>query len=284
MGSATKLSLNQIAVLSALMVEARELTNAELTELAGASLTGEERKRLVSRGLVQERRVGRSYSFELSAAGWTTGLSVLAAQPRGKGAAASAVGTLLTGLSRALTARGDDARSFFADGTNPADGTNSAVGTTSAGDPKSAVGTNSVDGTNSPGGTNAPAGTTVADGTTIEGAMSDGQRTTGPMPTSSVPRPPAAEPPSPAEVDDRIRIAYAKLATEPAGWVSLADLRGLLGDVPRPDVDGALKRIAVQSGVRLIPIANLKSLSAQDREAAVRFGGEDNHAIAIEAS
>jgi hypothetical protein len=35
--------------------------------------------------------------------------------------------------------------------------------------------------------------------------------------------------------------------------------------------------------VRLIPVANLKSLTVRDREAALRLGGEDNHAIAIEA-
>ena len=79
-------------------------------------------------------------------------------------------------------------------------------------------------------------------------------------------------------------MAYQKLATEPAGWVSLADLRELLDDIPRPDQDAALKRVAVQAGVRLIPVANLKSLTSRDRAAAVRFGGEDNHALAIEAA
>ena len=45
-----------------------------------------------------------------------------------------------------------------------------------------------------------------------------------------------------------------------------------------------LKWMAVQPGVRLIPVANLKSLSTRDREAALRFGGEENHAFAIEGS
>jgi hypothetical protein len=103
--------------------------------------------------------------------------------------------------------------------------------------------------------------------------------------------PPAGEAP-PAEpavpdvdtVEERIRVGYAKLATEPAGWVSLADLRELLQDIPRAELDTALKWMAVQPGVRLIPVANLKSLSARDREAALRFGGEENHAFAIEGS
>ena len=218
--SATKLSLNQIAVLSALMVEARELSNAELTELAGAPLTGEDRMRLVSYGLVEERRVGRTYAFQLSGAGWSTCLDVLATQARGKGAAASAMCTLLTGLGRALTARGVDARAFFG---------SSAVPT--------------------------------------------GVDRSGPT-----------EPPTPAEVEERIRTAYAKLAAEPAGWVSLADLRETLDDIPRAEVDAALRRIAVSPGVRLIPVANLKSLTGRDRSAAIRFGGEDNHALAIEPS
>jgi hypothetical protein len=85
-------------------------------------------------------------------------------------------------------------------------------------------------------------------------------------------------------IEQRIRAAYRKLATEPAGWVSLADLRDQLADIPRAELDTALKWMAVQPGVRLIPVANQKSLSTRDREAALRFGGEDNHAFAIEES
>ncbi|MEK8106042.1 hypothetical protein NKG94_14370 [Micromonospora sp. M12] len=33
--------------------------------------------------------------------------------------------------------------------------------------------------------------------------------------------------------------------------------------------------------VRIIPVANTKSLTARDRAAAVRIGNEDNHALAI---
>lgn len=217
MSSAPRLSLTQMAVLSALMVEARELTNAELAELTGAGLTGDDRKRLVADGLIQERRVGRSYAFQLSPEGWSTGLDVLAEQARGKGAAATTVRMLLQGLSRAIAAQGVDARTFFASAEAP------------AASPEPAV-------------------------------------------------------PDVDTVEDRIRTGYAKLATEPAGWVSLADLRDLLDDIPRAELDTALKWMAVQPGVRLIPVANLKSLSTREHEAALRFGGEDNHAFAIEGS
>jgi hypothetical protein len=198
------------------MVEARELTNAELAELTGAGLTGDDRKSLVAEGLIEERRVGRSYAFELSPDGWSTGLDVLAEQARGKGAAATTVRMLLQGLSRAIAARGVDARSFFSSNV------------------------------------------------------------------STYPEEPAV--PDVDTVEERIRTGYAKLATEPAGWVSLADLRDLLDDIPRPEIDTALKWMAVQPGVRLIPVANLKSLSTREHEAALRFGGEDNHAFAIEGS
>jgi len=240
MGTATKLSLTQIAVLSALMVEARELSNAELAEVAGAPLTGTDRVRLVSDGLVEERKVGRSYAFQLSPHGWSAGLAVLAEQAEGKGAAATTVRMLLHGLHRALLARGVDARSFFA-----ADAKGSA-----------AIGF-------------------AANGSAAT-AADDLQ-----SPANEAPRPAIA---TVDDLEERIRTAYAKLAAEPAGWVSLADLRELLHDVPRAELDTAVKWMAVQPGVRLIPVANLKSLSTRDRDAALRFGGEENHAFAIEGS
>jgi hypothetical protein len=214
--STARLSTAQVAVLAALLVEARELSNAELTTVAGVSLTGEDRRGLVADGLIEQRKVGQSYAFQLSPAGWSTVVSVLAAQERGKGAVAGTVGTLLTGLSRALAARGTDALSFFG-GSRP----------------QEAVAVTDVDS-------------------------------------------------SERDTEERIRTGYVKLATEPAGWVSLADLRELLADIPRADIDTALKWLAVQPGVRLIPVANLKSLSTRERDAALRFGGEENHAMAIE--
>ena len=57
-------------------------------------------------------------------------------------------------------------------------------------------------------------------------------------------------------------MAYQKLATEPAGWVSLADVRDLLDDIPRSDAGRrAQARRRFRPGVRLIPVANLKSLT-----------------------
>ena len=81
-----------------------------------------------------------------------------------------------------------------------------------------------------------------------------------------------------------MRGAYARLATQPAAWVTLADLRDALAGLSRSEVDGALRTLARQPGVQLIPVANLKSLEQRDKDAALRLGGDDNHVLSIEAS
>jgi hypothetical protein len=87
----------------------------------------------------------------------------------------------------------------------------------------------------------------------------------------------------PRAVESAIREAYADLADRDGGWVGLAPLRARLGTYSRAEVDRALRSLVVQPDVHIIPVANLKSLTSADREAALRLGGEDNHAIAIEA-
>jgi hypothetical protein len=89
-------------------------------------------------------------------------------------------------------------------------------------------------------------------------------------------------PASAAALDSAVRAAYRKLAKEPAGWVGLAALRAELAQFDRAETDEALRRIALTPGVHLIPVANLKSLTQADRDAALSLGGEDNHALSIE--
>lgn len=88
--------------------------------------------------------------------------------------------------------------------------------------------------------------------------------------------------PADAGIEALIRSAYKSLATEPGGWVGLADLRAKLGELDRSEVDDALRRMDLSPRVHLIPVANLKSLTERDRAAALRLGGEDNHALSIE--
>lgn len=89
--------------------------------------------------------------------------------------------------------------------------------------------------------------------------------------------------PVPAEeLDSAIRAAYHALAEEPAGWVGLADLRGRLGRFDRARTDEGLRRLAMAPDAHLFPVANLKSLTQADRDAALSLGGENNHMLSIE--
>ncbi|MET8121919.1 hypothetical protein [Micromonospora sp. NPDC005189] len=103
--------------------------------------------------------------------------------------------------------------------------------------------------------------------------------------------PPASEPgqeapataPAAADVDVEglVRAAYRDLATAPGAWVGLADVRDRLADTDRASLDAVLRAMVGREDVRIIPVANTKSLTPRDRAAAVRIGNEDNHALAI---
>jgi hypothetical protein len=107
-------------------------------------------------------------------------------------------------------------------------------------------------------------------------------------PASSAPAPagPAAPsaPVAPAavSVEDRIRDAYATLAPRPGGWVPLTRLRAEV-DAPRAEVDAALRALHRAPGVSVIPEENQKTLTDDDRAAAVVIGDRPKHLIAIEA-
>jgi hypothetical protein len=104
---------------------------------------------------------------------------------------------------------------------------------------------------------------------------------TAPEPTA--PEPTAAETTSvDREPENAIRAAYRELSSEPGEWIGLADLRERLPGLDRGTVDAALRSMARQPDVHIIPVANVKSLKDRDRAAALRIGMEDNHALAIE--
>ncbi|WP_328611042.1 hypothetical protein OG943_18570 [Amycolatopsis sp. NBC_00345] len=83
------------------------------------------------------------------------------------------------------------------------------------------------------------------------------------------------------DLAELIRKGYHELADEPSAWVSLTDLRSMLGEAPREEVDQVLIALDGAKDVTLIPESNQKTLTAADRAAAVRIGGEDNHLIAM---
>jgi hypothetical protein len=88
----------------------------------------------------------------------------------------------------------------------------------------------------------------------------------------------AVEPPN---LDGRIRSAYGKLASTPGAWVDLTALRGQLADVPKGEVDQALKAMLHDDDVRLEPEPFGHRVGDAERQAAVRIGGEDRHKLAI---
>ncbi|WP_208720570.1 hypothetical protein [Amycolatopsis circi] len=90
--------------------------------------------------------------------------------------------------------------------------------------------------------------------------------------------------PQAADLEEMIRLAYRKLARSPRDWVGLADLRPLLGGAAVAEVDAVLKQLSRTGQAHLVPESNRKALTEEDREAAVRIGGEDNHLLSIEAS
>lgn len=95
--------------------------------------------------------------------------------------------------------------------------------------------------------------------------------------------PPEAPPKVEATLPDRVRQAYATLASGPNDLVRLADLRPLLGGIPPEEINAALKDMSRAGQISLVPDSDRKNLTEADHAAAVKVGGEDNHLIAIDA-
>jgi hypothetical protein len=92
---------------------------------------------------------------------------------------------------------------------------------------------------------------------------------------------PTAEPVEQGDVEARIRAAYATLAAEPGAWVILTRLRPLLSDVPKARVDEVLVAMERLEDVNLVPESNQKTLTPDDRAAAVVIGDQDKHLLWI---
>ncbi|RAO09146.1 hypothetical protein MED15_06610 [Micromonospora noduli] len=230
------LTPNQINALVVLMVEARRLTNVELKELAGFTLTGKDNTKLVDLGLVDTDRTHRPFAHELTEQGWRVARQLhTAAPPKQGGSTTRSLFVVLSNLHRSLDRLRVSHGDFFKQ--------------TEA--------------------TAAPATSEPRDGAPA------------PTKTATTAAPAAAAPVSAAEVEALVRSAYRDLATAPGAWVGLADVRDRLADTDRAALDAALRAMVGREGVRIIPVANTKSLTARDRAAAVRIGNEDNHALAI---
>jgi hypothetical protein len=114
---AEDLSVKERAILFALLGEAREVSNPELAERWGFTLTGKERRTLNGLRLVDSRRSGRTYAHELSDAGWRWCAVELAAGRAGlRGNPASmerALYAVLGGLARHLEDTGQSLADVF---------------------------------------------------------------------------------------------------------------------------------------------------------------------------
>ncbi|RAO34114.1 hypothetical protein PSN13_02981 [Micromonospora saelicesensis] len=230
------LTPNQINALVVLMVEARRLTNVELKELAGFTLTGKDNTKLVDLGLVDTDRTHRPFAHELTEEGWRVARQLhTAAPPKQGGSTTRSLFVVLSNLHRSL----DRLRLSHGDFFRQTEATAAAA-------------------------TSEPR-----------------QEAPTPTVTTTTAAPAAAGPASAAEVEALVRSAYRDLATAPGAWVGLADVRDQLADTDRAALDAALRAMVGREDVRIIPVANTKSLTARDRAAAVRIGNEDNHALAI---
>lgn len=84
------------------------------------------------------------------------------------------------------------------------------------------------------------------------------------------------------DVGAAIRSAYGRLAAKPGEWVPLTGLRSELTWAHRSQVDDVLVELADAVDVHFASEANQKVLTDEDREAALRLGGQDKHLLAIE--
>jgi len=81
-----------------------------------------------------------------------------------------------------------------------------------------------------------------------------------------------------------IRAAYEGLPKGPGGYIGLADLRDELSGLDRKVVDLALTEMSHEPDVHVTPVANRKSLTKRDRDAALRIGEDETSMISIGAS
>lgn len=87
--------------------------------------------------------------------------------------------------------------------------------------------------------------------------------------------------------EEQIRTAYAQLtATREPGsfnrWVKLSELRPLLAGATREEVDAELDRMIERPDVHLMAELNQRTLTDEDRAAAVDVGGEPRHLLMID--
>lgn len=117
---------------------------------------------------------------------------------------------------------------------------------------------------------------TKVDGRWVITLLEDAGKLTAP----AAPEAPAEQPA--ADLETQIRAVYAELAADTDAWISLTKIRQRLTGT-RTEQDAALRSMERKPDVALVPEANQKALTGQDRDAAVNIGEQDKHLIWIAA-
>jgi hypothetical protein len=128
-----RLTTSDISVLLTLIVEAREISNRELQETHGFTLTGKQRIKLNELKLVTSEKAGRGYTHDLTDAGWRRCQEEFLPPrgPRLKGlVSAGRLHALLASIGRYLDRNNLSAADFFKPADSPP--TESEVETASA--------------------------------------------------------------------------------------------------------------------------------------------------------
>jgi hypothetical protein len=236
------LSPEALQALFLLMAEADEVSNPDLEKRYGYTLTGKPRTRLNELKLVESRKRGRAYAHTLTDRGWARAKTELGRLELTDVSASKVTVAAYLAVMHGLRRHLERTGQSISEVFLPYTADSEPAPT--------------------------PEPAAVA----------------SPMPEETAPAftPPPAMPWAPEDVEKRIRAAYAELTEGPGRHVPLVRLRTLLADLPREDVDAALTRMNLLPDVFVDPQSNQKTLSPEERAAAVRIGDQDKHQISIE--
>jgi hypothetical protein len=95
--------------------------------------------------------------------------------------------------------------------------------------------------------------------------------------SDAAPRPDAG-----IDIEASILAGYRALASEPGEFVKLSGLRRELVEISRAEADAALAEMYRGQRINLIPQSDQMTLTTEDRQSALRIGGEHKHLISIE--
>lgn len=94
---------------------------------------------------------------------------------------------------------------------------------------------------------------------------------------------PAVSLPPDQQIEQNVYTVYKELAQEPGDWIRIARIAKRIGPQAAAELPRVLTAALMRDdGVQLAPESNTKVLTAEDRAAAIRAGGEDLHLISFE--